>query len=90
VSCCLSQMDRVSHLTPSLLSMWLLINVQANITTMLYDTHGHTYIHHFGITIRLFFFLRTLLLPSLAGQLVQTLPVRYRYSPPMTYTKDGD
>ncbi len=77
VSCCLSQMGRVSHLTPSLLSGWLLTNVQVNNTTTLYDTQGHTYIHHIGITILLFFFLFTLLPPSLAGRLVHTLPVWY-------------
>jgi hypothetical protein len=45
--------DWVSHLTPSLLSRWLLTNVQINNTTTLHDTHGHTYIHHIGITILL-------------------------------------
>ncbi len=48
-------MDRVSHLTPSLLYRWLLTNVQVNNKTTLHDTHGHTYIHHIGITILLFF-----------------------------------
>jgi hypothetical protein len=33
-------------LTPSLLSGSLLINVQANNKTTLYDTHGHTYTSH--------------------------------------------
>jgi hypothetical protein len=59
-------------------------------TKQRYTTHMDTHIHHIGITILLFFFLRTFLPPSLAGRLVQTLPVRYRYSPPITYTKDGD
>jgi hypothetical protein len=77
VSCCLSKMDRVSHLTPSLLPGWLLTNVIVNNTTTLYDTHGHTYIHHIGITILLFFFLLILLPPFLAGWLVQTLPLWY-------------
>jgi hypothetical protein len=44
---------QVSHLTPSLLSGWLLTNVQVNNITTLHDTHGHTYIHHIGITILL-------------------------------------
>jgi hypothetical protein len=35
-------MDWVSHLTPSLLSGWLLTNVQANNITTLHDTQGHT------------------------------------------------
>jgi hypothetical protein len=58
-SCCHAQpsillfisMGRVSHLTPSLLSWWLLTNVQVNIITLLYDTHGHIY-----ITLALLFF----------------------------------
>ncbi len=45
----------VSHLMPSLLSGWLLTNVQVNNITMLHNTHGHTYIQHIGITILLFF-----------------------------------
>ncbi len=77
VSCCSSQMGRVSLLTLSLLSGWLLTNVQENNTKTLYDTHGHTYIHHICITSLLFFFLLTLLPPSLAGRLVQTFPVWY-------------
>jgi hypothetical protein len=48
-------MGRVSHLTPSLLSGWLLTNVQVNNITTLHDTHGHTYKHHISITILLFF-----------------------------------
>jgi hypothetical protein len=48
-------MGRVSHLMPSLLSGWLLTNVQVNNLITLHDTHGHTYIHHIGITILLFF-----------------------------------
>ncbi len=63
ISCChaslsiLVFLDRVSHLVPSLLSRWLLTNVQVNNTTTLYDTHEHTYIHHIGITILLSSFL---------------------------------
>jgi hypothetical protein len=45
----------VSHLMPSLLSGWLLTNVQVNNIIMLHNTHGHTYIQHIGITILLFF-----------------------------------
>jgi hypothetical protein len=45
VSCCSSQMGRVSLLTLSLLSGWLLTNVQVNNTKTLYDTHGHTYVY---------------------------------------------
>ncbi len=56
VSCCLSQMDRVSHLSPSLLSGWLLTNVQINNTTTLYDTHEHTYTVYITSAL-LFFFL---------------------------------
>jgi hypothetical protein len=78
VSCCLSQMDQVSHLTPSLLSGWLITIVQANNTTTLYDTHGHTiytsHRHYFSSFLPSFFLL-TLLPPSLAGRLIQTLPV---------------
>ncbi len=48
-------MGRVSHLTPSLLSGWLLTNVQVTNVTIIHDTHGHIYIHHIGITILLFF-----------------------------------
>ncbi len=63
-------LGQVSHLTPSLLSGWLLTNVQVNNIIMLHDTHGHIYIHHIGITILLFFlhFFHSL-------WLVQTLPV---------------
>jgi hypothetical protein len=57
VSWCLSQRDWVSHLSQSLLSRWLLTNVQVNNTTTLYDTHGHEYIHHIGNTILLSSFL---------------------------------
>ncbi len=46
-------MGRVLHLTPSLLSGWLLTNVQVNNITRLHDTHGHIYIHHIGISILL-------------------------------------
>jgi hypothetical protein len=67
VSCCLSQTDQVSHLTPSLLAGWLLINVQVNKTTMLHNTHGHTYIHHIGITILLSFYTSSTFLGRLAG-----------------------
>ncbi len=49
--------DRVSHLTPSSLSGWLFTNVQVYNTTMLSDTHRHTYIHHKSITILLSSFL---------------------------------
>jgi hypothetical protein len=49
---------RVSHLMPSLLSGWLLTNVQVNNIRTL-PTHGHTYMHHIGITILLFFLLYT-------------------------------
>jgi hypothetical protein len=38
---------------PSLLSGWLLTDVQVNNITTLHDTHGHIYIHHIGITILL-------------------------------------
>jgi hypothetical protein len=48
-------MGRVSHLMPSLLSGWLLTNVQENNIIKLHDTHGHTYVHQIGITILLFF-----------------------------------
>jgi hypothetical protein len=57
-------MGRVSHLTPSLLSGWLLTEVN-NITT-LHDTHGHTYKHHIGITILLFFHTSSTLFGRLA------------------------
>ncbi len=51
-SCCHAQpsillfisMGRVSLLTPSLLSGWLLTNVQVNNITTLHDTHKHLYI----------------------------------------------
>jgi hypothetical protein len=65
--------DRVSHLTPSLLSGQLLTNVQVNNTAALHDTHGHTYIHQKSAL--LFFFSFTLLPLFLAGRLAQTLPV---------------
>ncbi len=48
-------MGRVSHLTPSLLSGWLLTSVQVNNIIMLDDIHLHTYIYHIDITILLFF-----------------------------------
>ncbi len=67
VLCCLSQMDRVSHITPSLLSGWLLTNVQVNNTTTLHDTHGRTYIHHIGITILLLFYTSSTFLGRPAG-----------------------
>jgi hypothetical protein len=58
VSCCLSQMNQVSHLSPSLLSGWLLTNVQVNNITALYDTHGHAYtICTYNTAALLFFFL---------------------------------
>jgi hypothetical protein len=60
-------MDRVSHLTPSLLSGQLLINVQVNNTAALHDTHGHTSIHHIGITILLLFYTSSVLLGRPAG-----------------------
>ncbi len=64
VSCCHAQssillfisMGQVSHLTPSLLSGWLLTNVQVNIISTLHNTRVHIYKHYIGITI-LFFFL---------------------------------
>ncbi len=59
--------DQVSHLTPSLLSGWLLTNVQVNNTAMLHDTHGHTYKHHIGIAILLLFFTSSTLLGRPAG-----------------------
>ncbi len=37
---------QVSHLTPSLLSGWLLTNVQENNITTLHDTHAHIYTSH--------------------------------------------
>jgi hypothetical protein len=80
VSCCLSQMNHVSHLSPPLLSGWLLTNVQVNNITELYDTHGHAYtvyLHHSGITILLSSFLLTLPPIFLADQLAQTLSVWY-------------
>jgi hypothetical protein len=68
---------RVSHLTPSLLSGWLLTNVQVNNITTLHDTHGHMYIHHIGITILLPFYTSSTLLCRLAGtdhsRLIQSL-----------------
>jgi hypothetical protein len=68
--------DRISHLTPSLRSGQLLTNVQVNNITTLHGTHGHTYIHHIGITILHLF---TLLPLFLAGRLAQTLPVWNSY-----------
>ncbi len=59
--------DRVSHITPSLLSERLLTNVQVNNITMQHDTHGHTYIHHIGITILLLFYTSSTLLGRPAG-----------------------
>ncbi len=54
---------------PSLLSGWLLTNVQVSNTTKLYDTHRHAYIHHISITILLSNFLLTLPPSLLAGRL---------------------
>jgi hypothetical protein len=59
--------DRVSHLTPPLLSGRLLTNVQVNNIATLHDTHGHTYIHHIGIAILLLFYTSSNLLGRLAG-----------------------
>jgi hypothetical protein len=59
--------DRVAHLTPSLLPRRLLTNVQVNNITTLHDTHGHTYIHHIGITILLLFYTSSTLLGRPAG-----------------------
>jgi hypothetical protein len=59
--------DQVSHITPSLLSERLLTNVQVNNITMQHDTHGHTYIHHIGITILLLFYTSSTLLGRPAG-----------------------
>ncbi len=59
--------DRVSHLYPSSLSGGLLTNVQVNNITTLHDTHGHTYIHHIGITIVLPFYTSCTLLGKAAG-----------------------
>jgi hypothetical protein len=64
--------DWVSHPIPSLLSRRLLTNVQVNNITTLHDTHGHTNIHHIGITILLPFYTSSTLLDS---RLVQTLPI---------------
>ncbi len=61
--------DRVSHLMLSLLSGWLLTNVQVNNITTLHDTHIYI------TSALLFFFLFTLIPLFLAGLLVQTLPV---------------
>ncbi len=71
--------DRVSHLTPSLLSGRLLINVQVNNTTVLqYMTNMGTRIY---ITSALLFFFSSILLPSfLAGRLAQTLSVWHNNS----------
>jgi hypothetical protein len=60
-------MGRVSHLMPSLLSGWLLTNVQVNNITTLHDTHGHIYIHHIGITILLPLYTSSTLLGRPAG-----------------------
>ncbi len=79
VSCRLLQRLKF-HLAP-LLSVWLLTNVEVNITT-LYPTHGHMYIHHTDVTINSFFFLTHLLFSS-AGWLCPTRSVCYSY----TYTK---
>jgi hypothetical protein len=57
--------DRFSHLTPSLLSGWLLTDIQVNNLTTLHNTHGHIYIHHIGITI---------LLPSYTSSTLLGLP----------------
>ncbi len=59
--------DRISHLTPSLLSGRLLTNVQVNNITMLHDTYGHTNIHHIGITILLLFYTSSTLLGRPTG-----------------------
>ncbi len=48
-SCCLSQMDRVSHLTPSLLSGWLLTNVQY-ITSALLFFFSSFFLHFFNLS----------------------------------------
>ncbi len=61
------QTDRVSHLTPSLLSGRLLTNVQVNNITTLHDTLGYTYIHHISITILLLFYTSSTLLGRSAG-----------------------
>jgi hypothetical protein len=58
---------RVSHLTLSLLTGWLLTNVQVNKITTLHDQHVHTYIHHIGITILLPFYTSSTLLGRPAG-----------------------
>jgi hypothetical protein len=60
-------MYQISHLTPSLLSGWLLTNVQVNNITTLHDTHEHMYIHHIGITILLPFYTSSTLLGRPAG-----------------------
>jgi hypothetical protein len=65
-------MGRVSHLTLSLLSGWLLNNVQVNNIMTLHDTHGHIYTSHRHYYSSL---LPTLLPLSLAGRLIQTLLV---------------
>jgi hypothetical protein len=67
VSCCLSQMGRISHLTPSLLSGWLLTNVQENNITMLHDTAGHIY-----ITSALLFFSSPYTSSTLFGRLTSS------------------
>jgi hypothetical protein len=64
----------VSHLMPSLLSGWLLTNVQVNGIIKLHNTHKHSYIYashrHYYSSLLL-----TLLPLFLAGWLLQTLPV---------------
>jgi hypothetical protein len=59
--------DRISHLTPSLLSGRLLTNVQVNNTAALHDTHGHRYIHHISITIFLLFYTSSTFLGRSSG-----------------------
>jgi hypothetical protein len=54
-------------LNPSLLSGRLLTNVQVNNITTQHDTHGHTYLHHIGITILLVFYTSCNLLGRPAG-----------------------
>jgi hypothetical protein len=50
------------------IAIWaLLTNVQVNNTAALHDTHGHTYIHHIGITILLLFYTSSTLLGRPAG-----------------------
>jgi hypothetical protein len=47
---------------PFIAVRWLLTNVQVSNITTLHDTHGHTYIHHIGITIPLLFYTSSTLL----------------------------